>query len=118
MFRLIATALMLIGLLVVPAQAHSTLSSIVPADGSTVTAPKTLTMTFSHELHLVTVKLTTETADDIALPVDHKGAPAKTYSLTLPKLSAGTYTVRWTASASDGHVMKGTSSFTVAEAKP
>jgi len=118
MLRLFVIALMLIGSFAVPAQAHSTLSSIDPADGSTVTAPKTLTLKFSHDLHLVTVKLTTESADDIALPVDHKGAPTKTFSLTLPKLSAGTYTVRWTASAADGHVMKGTSSFTVAEAKP
>lgn len=98
-------------LFVAPALAHSALESSVPANGATVTDPKTMTLTFSDAVRLVTLKLTANEAD-IVLPVDKSAAAAKTFSLPLPSLAPAQYKVKWTASANDGHVMTGSFSFT------
>jgi methionine-rich copper-binding protein CopC len=96
-----------------PAQAHSNLASSVPADGSTVSEPKTLTMSFTRELRLVTVRLTSEDFDE-ALTVDRAAPPGKSFSVPLPAIAPATYKVKWRAAATDGHIMTGAFSFTVA----
>lgn len=96
-----------------PAQAHSTLASSIPADGSTVSEPKTLTLTFTRDLRLVTVKLVAENVDE-SLTVDRSAPPAKSFSVPLPAVAPATYTVKWRAAATDGHIMTGSFSFTVA----
>lgn len=100
-------------LLVAPASAHSLLESSVPADGATVTEPKTVKLTFSDAVRLVTVKLTARDVD-VSLPVDRSAAAAKTFSVPLEALAPAKYEVQWTAAADDGHVMTGTFAFTVA----
>lgn len=96
-----------------PAQAHSKLASSIPADGSTVSEPKTVTMTFTRDLRLVTVRLTSENFDE-ALTVDRAAATGTSFSLALPAIVPGTYKVKWRAAATeDGHIMTGTFSFTV-----
>jgi methionine-rich copper-binding protein CopC len=103
-----------IGLFVaVPAQAHSQLESSIPADRSTVTAPKTLSLTFTRELRLVTVKLLADGVEE-SLDVDRSAAPAKSFTIPLPAVAPGTYTVKWRAAATDGHIMTGSFMFTVA----
>lgn len=109
MLRFFAAAVAAL-LFVAPVLAHSALESSVPANGATVTDPKTMTLTFSDAVRLVTVKLTGKDAD-IALAVDKSAAAAKTFSLSLPALAPGTYEVKWTAGADDGHVMTGAFSF-------
>jgi copper resistance protein C len=104
-------------LFAVPVQAHSMLSSSDPANGSSTSAPKELSMTFSKDVRLVTLKLTADRIDDIVLPVDRAAPVAKSFVTPLPALAPATYTVSWTASAEDGHVMKGKYSFTVVEAR-
>lgn len=95
-----------------PAQAHSTLASSIPADGSTVSEPKTVTMTFTRELRLVTVRLTSDDFDE-ALTVDRAAPPGKSFSVPLPAVAPATYKVKWRAAATDGHFMTGVFSFTV-----
>jgi copper resistance protein C len=97
--------------LVVPAWAHSALESSIPANGTTVTDPKTMTLTFSDAVRLVTLKLTGKDAE-IVVPIDKSAAAAKTFSLPLPALAPTKYEVKWTAAADDGHVMTGSFSFT------
>ena len=118
MFRLLSVAVLALSLMATGAQAHSSLASSDPADGATVTAPKTLHLQFTDAVRLVTVKLTNDAAEEIDVPVDRKAAPAKMFMLALPTLAAGSYSVRWSTSAGDGHVMKGTFSFTVTAGKP
>jgi len=96
-----------------PAQAHSTLASSIPADGSTVSAPTTVMMTFTRELRLVTVRLTAENFDE-SLAVDRSAPAGKSFSVPLPAVAPATYTVKWRAAATDGHIMTGSFSFTVA----
>jgi methionine-rich copper-binding protein CopC len=101
-------------LIALPAQAHSRLTASEPAAEATVEAPKSLNLTFSADLRLVMLKLTADGIDDIVLPVDRTAPAAKTFSLPLPALKPATYTVRWTGSGEDGHIMKGKFVFTVA----
>lgn len=109
-FPILAVAL----LAAAPAHAHSTLASSIPADGSTVSEqPKTLAMTFTRELRLVTVRLTAEDFDE-ALTVDRAAPPGKSFSVPLPAVAPATYKVKWRAAAADGHIMTGAFSFTVA----
>ncbi len=100
-------------LIAAQAQAHSELASSIPAGGSTVVAPKTITLTFTRELRLVTLKLIGENSDE-ALAVDRSAPAGKLFSVPLPAIAPGSYEVKWRAAATDGHFMRGSFSFTVA----
>lgn len=100
-------------LLVAPAQAHSTLENSSPAAGATVTElPKTLSLTFTKAVRLMTLKLIGKDVD-MALEVDRSAPAARSFSAPLPDVAPGTYEVKWTATARDGHVMTGSFSFMV-----
>ena len=99
-------------LFAVPVQAHSELANSVPAGGSTVTQPKIITLTFTRNLRLVTLKLISDDIDE-SLAVDRSAPPGKLFSVPLPDIQPGTYKVKWRAAAEDGHFMAGSFSFTV-----
>jgi methionine-rich copper-binding protein CopC len=105
-----AVGLMLCG----PAFGHAKLRATVPsADAQLHAAPKTLSLSFNEEVHLAVLTLTTG-SKDIPLTVDRAAPAASQVSVALPPLPAGKYQVQWSAlSADDGHVTKGTFSFTV-----
>jgi methionine-rich copper-binding protein CopC len=105
-----AAGLMLCG----PAFGHAKLRATVPsADAQLQAAPKTLSLSFNEEVHLALLTLTTG-GKDIPLTVDRATPAASQISIPLPPLPAGKYQVQWSAlSADDGHVTKGTFSFTV-----
>ena len=114
MFKTIALVVTAMGLfLAAPAQAHSVLESSIPANGTTVTEPKSISLTFTRAVRLVTLKLVAKDVDT-SLPVDRSAPAAKSFSAPLPAVAPGTYEVKWTASARDGHIMTGSFSFTVA----
>jgi hypothetical protein len=114
MFKVFVLAVAAIGLIFAgPAQAHSVLESSIPADGTTVTEPKTVSLTFTRAVRLVTLKLIAKDVDT-SLPVDRSAPAAKSFSAPLPTVAPGAYEVKWTASARDGHIMTGSFSFTVA----
>ena len=99
------------------AWAHSTVESSIPADGATVSAPKEVSLTFTKTVRLVTLKVSGQGVDE-TLAVDRSAPAGRSFSVPLPALGPGKYQVKWTASARDGHIMKGSFSFTVAPAKP
>lgn len=98
-----------------PAFAHARLVSATPASGVTVSAPRTISLTFSErfaapfsKVEIVdgrrrTVALRQSVSDD---GKTLRGAPER-------PLSAGAYEVRWAIAAADGHRMTGSYSFTV-----
>ncbi|GAB4474700.1 MAG: copper resistance system chaperone CopC [Erythrobacter tepidarius] len=104
--------------------AHVKLAGSTPAAGSEAKAPRTVTLIFD-----MPVDPATAAASIImtAMPgmANHGEMPIRnftprwsldghTLTLALPKpLPAGTYEVRWQASAADGHMMTGTVSFEV-----
>jgi methionine-rich copper-binding protein CopC len=105
-----AAGLMLSG----PAHGHAKLRASVPsADAQLQTAPKSLSLSFSEDVHLAVLTLTGG-GKDIPLAMDRAAPAASQVSVALPALPAGKYQVQWSAlSADDGHVTKGTFSFTV-----
>jgi methionine-rich copper-binding protein CopC len=98
-----------------PCLAHAHLQSSTPADNTQLpAAPKTLVLNFSETAQLALVKLVFD-GRDIPIALDKNAKPLKSFTLTLPILAPGSYTVQWTAvAADDGHVTKGTFKFSIA----
>jgi hypothetical protein len=98
-----------------PCMAHAKLTSSTPANNAKLTqAPKTLTLKFSETAQLAVLKLARD-GREIPVPLDKGAKAGQTFTLTLPALSPGNYTVQWSAVASDdGHVTKGSFAFSIA----
>jgi methionine-rich copper-binding protein CopC len=94
---------------------HAKLLSSSPTDGATLAvAPQSLNLRFSEAAQLAVLKLS---VDGVGIPL-HTTPDAKAtdhFAIALPALKPGLYRVEWTAlAADDGHVTKGTFSFTIA----
>lgn len=98
-----------------PCLAHAKLQSSSPADKAQLAeAPKTLTLKFSEAAQLAVLKLVRD-GKEIPVPLDKGAKPGQTFTLTLPALAPGNYTVQWSAmAADDGHVTKGSFTFSIA----
>lgn len=98
-----------------PSMAHAKLQSSIPANSAHLSeAPKTLTLNFSEAAQLAVLKLARD-GRQIAVPLDKSAKAGQTFTLTLPALPPGNYTVQWTAvAADDGHVTKGSFAFSIA----
>ena len=109
-------ALSLCGIVVAgPCLAHAKLQSSSPADNAQLSeAPKTLTLKFSEAAQLAVLKLVRD-GKEIPVPLDKGAKAGQSFTLTLPSLAPGKYTVQWSAmAADDGHVTKGSFSFSIA----
>ena len=101
------------------AVAHAELVTAAPAPDSTVeVAPTELTATFSEALDGPKSSLEVRDAGGTVI-ASGKGdsllqPDGVTMILPLPALANGTYEVRWTSAAEDGHIERGTFAFTVA----
>jgi methionine-rich copper-binding protein CopC len=110
----------LAGLVVLPATAlgHAELDTVSPADGGTVSGPPTeIVMTFTETLDPAksSIKLVDAGGTVIVEGSTVDTSDAKVMRLGLPAgLAAATYTARWiSASAQDGDLDHGTTTFTV-----
>lgn len=97
------------------AQAHTTLSSAVPANNSVVTSPPTeIKLNFAKPARLTALTIQKEGDKEArsiaALPKD----AANSLSVPIESLAPGKYAVNWRAMGSDSHVMSGVLHFTVA----
>jgi len=118
--RSFAAALVVGFVAVTPVLAHAELVSSDPAAGSTVaTPPTTITLTFSENLDKATSSFKLIAPDGSTVGT---GGAAKDGDTTMTldglALAAGTYTVKWTSGAQDGHIQRDRFAFTVAEATP
>jgi len=95
------------------AQAHAFLDHADPKVGSTVAAPGKVTVFMTEELEAGFSKL--QVFDAKGDEVDKKDVKVSgsTMTVSVPKLSAGTYKVSWKAVATDTHKTNGTFNFTV-----
>jgi copper resistance protein C len=93
---------------------HAKLRSSQPAaDAELRAAPKSLTLTFNEDVRLAVLTMSAA-GREIPVSVDRNVPAAPQVTVMLPVLAAGKYRVEWSAlSAGDGHVTKGTFSFTV-----
>ena len=96
-------------------QAHTVLSSSVPADSTVETvAPESITLSFSTEVRLTGLSMEDATGGAI----DLGSIPAATlqeFVIPAPQLPPGTYRVSWRAVGADSHVVSGEFRFEVAE---
>jgi methionine-rich copper-binding protein CopC len=101
---------------------HAELDTMTPATGSTVTAaPTQIVATFTEPLDPAksSLVLVTSGGAQVASGGVVAADDAKKMTLALPSLAAGAYEIRWTtASALDGDLDRGTTTFTYAPAAP
>jgi len=84
-----------------PCMAHAKLQSSSPANNAQLSqAPKTLTLNFSEAAQLAVLKLVHD-GKEIPVPLDKDAKAGQTFTLTLPALSSGNYTVQWSATSSN-----------------
>ena len=77
-----------------------------PADGSMGAAPTAFSATFPHPMQLASLTVTVEGGEAVVAAIPMAVA-AETVSVPLPALSPGNYTIAWSATGADGHVMNG-----------
>lgn len=100
---------------VAPALAHTAVRETSIADNATLSAaPANFTVTFSAATALANVRLTDAAGHEIALDYMPPRTRAAAFTIPLPALAPGAYTISWRTMASDGHVMPGAVRFTVA----
>ena len=104
----------------VPAQAHTDLETVEPADGSTADGPVAeVVLTFT--LPVTPLGEAVEvTGPDGAVPVAVTPQDDGVVLLATPQepLTDGDYTLEWSVAAEDGHPLDGTVAFTVTGAAP
>ena len=100
-------------------QAHAKLEQAMPANGSVVATAPTSVMLMFDEAATLTAASIQKTGDKAAQKLRPlPKAPAANFTLNLPKLASGSYTVKYRVLTDDNHVMSGTTKFTVsADAK-
>lgn len=98
--------------------AHTHLHSSEPAAGAELTAaPETLTLVFDGEVNLVSLKLKQDGGSDVALGFRPSAQKAETFSIALPNLAPGAYTLHWSAIGEDGHLVQGDVPFSVSTSR-
>ena len=98
-----------------PALAHTAVRETSITDNATLSAaPTNFTITFSAATGLANATLTNAAGREIALDYTPPRAMAAAFTIPLPALAPGAYTISWRTMSHDGHVMPGAVHFTVA----
>lgn len=109
-----AVTLLAVSLQALPAAAHSPLISSSPGDGDVLAAvPKAIEIKFRGAVRLVRLALTGAQSGEVTLSEEHLMVEKQRHTVALPAIAADEYEVRWRALSADGHVVKGSFSFTV-----
>jgi methionine-rich copper-binding protein CopC len=100
-------------------QAHTKLEKSIPADGATVTAaPPSVQLFFNEKLDLKVSKIEISgPSGKVEVGPAHTMAEKDIMTDVKGALGNGKYTVAWQTAGADGHVQKGTISFTVQKAQ-
>jgi len=98
-----------------PSWSHAKLQNSTPADNTELSqAPKMLTLNFSETAQLARL-VVAGGGKEISLPIDKTAKASQSFTLPLPQLVPGKYTVHWTAvAADDGHITRGSFAFSIA----
>lgn len=98
-----------------PAMAHARLVSATPAAGSTVAAPRSISLTFSERMvpAFSSFDLVNSAGETVSVQT-RVSEDGKTVAGTLARpLAPGAYQVNWRIASGDGHRMTGAYSFSV-----
>jgi len=94
--------------------AHVHLAASLPEDGAKIlNSPKQLALRFTDEVRLVKLNVIGPQGNKVAMNFKASAQPDQIFSLTLPKMSAGQYTVNWMVIGGDSHKVKGEFGFMV-----
>ena len=99
--------------------AHAKLTEASPANGAVANeSPEALTLTFNEDVQLL--KLTLADTDNKPVTTEFKPSSAsqRSFSVALPVLAKGAYTVNWTIMGDDGHKVEGNYTFSVDAGAP
>ena len=93
--------------------AHTALSEAMPADGAMVMeAPENLQLSFTEEVRLLKAAVMLG-EEEIDIEFKPSATAAKQFTVALPKLENGHYTVAWSVMGADSHRVEGKLSFMV-----
>src|SRR5690349_5428643 len=112
-------AALLLALAAAPVLGHADLDTSDPKDGAVLdTPPTTITLTFTEGLDASksSFEVVLDGNEVATGKADKDGSD--TMEATGLDLAPGEYTIRWTSAAEDGHLERGSLSFTVAEPTP
>ena len=113
--RLLPAIVTCLSLMCLPAHAHVMLEKSSPANNAVLhETPKSVDLSFAHPTRLVMLKLQ-KGKDAIPVQLDGSSAESKTFTIPIPALAPGQYQLIWSALSADGHPMKGTVAFTLAD---
>ena len=97
-----------------PAFAHGgMMETSIHDKASLVQAPAEFKVTFQHESAITSLMLMTADKKMIAVNFKPSKTLGKEFTIPLPKLDKGAYTLSWKSMAKDGHAMPGAVRFTV-----
>ena len=112
--RLLATLLAVAAFGAAPAFAHGGMvETSIENNASFAHNPTEFKVEFEHESAITNAMLMTADNKMIALDFKPSKAMGKDFTLPLPTLAAGSYTLSWKSMAKDGHAMPGAVRFTV-----
>jgi len=95
-------------------EAHSALTASSPENGAVLNeAPTTLELKFKGQVKLVKVILSGDNIDESKLSVEPDKGFDNNFTLTLPSLTSGKYTISWMVMGADTHKITGEISFNV-----
>ncbi len=98
--------------------AHNTLQSSVPADQEVLRqSPEFVELRFSDETYLNAVTLTDANGKEVPLDFELPGGLSGHFSIPLPGLAPGKYTVSWQVEGMDTHVISGDFTFTLSDGR-
>jgi hypothetical protein len=101
-------------LAVAPALAHTSVREMSIAENARLpSAPESFTIVFSGHTGLANVTLSNAAGEAIPLAFTAPREMAASYTIPLPALQAGAYTLSWRTIAHDGHAMPGAVHFVV-----
>jgi methionine-rich copper-binding protein CopC len=115
--RIMAAAIAAIAVLAAPpaALAHTNVHKTSIADNARLTAPPaSFTVEFKGKTGLAKAALTDASGKVIPLAYKPPAGMAASFTIPLPALPAGKYTLSWRTISSDGHAMPGAVHFTIA----
>lgn len=92
----------------VPASAHTSLVGVDPAEGATVAAGGSITLTFSEALLTIGAEATVTDSAGVVTTLDVTFPTPTSAQVVLPAVSGGKLTLAWRVVAGDGHPVEGT----------
>ena len=94
--------------------AHNSVTKTSPTEGEVLMhSPEALVLDFSDDTYLVSMELKSEEGLEIPLELVRSVESSRHFSVALPTLAAGKYTVNWLVEGDDTHKITGSYTFSV-----